>query len=119
MSEGDVVGPALGRLLEHGFDLAPGTRRRFFWHFPASPSSTPSGEQGAPAMGSIRTSYVWQPANDRPERSFEEQFDYNVGDLMILAPVPWTGPTASNDQGTKNIVHSIRAVAHNVAENNR
>lgn len=122
LTDQDKVGPALGRLFEHGFDLAPGTRRRFFWHFPASPSSTPSGEQGAPSKGSLRATYVWQAVNDRPERAFEEHFDYNVEDLMVLAPAPWTGPRASSDaadEGLQNMINSLRAVAQNIGERNR
>lgn len=122
LSDRDKIGPALGRLFEHGFDLAPGTRRRFFWHFPASPSSSPSGEHGAPSRGSLRATYGWQAGDDRPERAFEERIDYNAEDLMILAPIPWTGPKASSDaedESVQNIVHSLRALAQNVGESNR
>lgn len=122
LSPGDVIGPALGRLLRHGFDLAPGTRKRFYWHIPASPSATPSGDLGAPDSGVATVAYSWQAADDRPEKSFQEHLEYDLTDLMKLAPVPWTGPKASSgavDEHVKNAVHGIRAIAQNVGEQNR
>lgn len=117
LSEGDRVGPALGRLFAAGFDLPPGGRRRIFWHMPARPSANPPGALGAPQDAEVVVAYGWTPSDGRTRREYSERLRYNLDDVLSITPVPDTGPKAAGsgiDVEAKNVVHSLRAVAQHL-----
>jgi hypothetical protein len=113
----DEVGPALGRLFEVGFDLAPRARRRIFWRFPADEHSTPSGDMGAPVSGEVTARYSWNPGGDREQRTYEERLRYDLTEYPKLTPMAERGAKANGpDAEAKNLVHAVRAIATHVGE---
>ncbi len=85
------------------FDLAPGTRRRFFWHFPASPSSTPNvsrARQLADQSGNLRLATCRRSTRACIRRAIRLQRrrpdDLGAGSLDRAE--------AADDQDTRNIV---------------
>ncbi|WP_426624289.1 hypothetical protein ACPPVW_17250 [Leifsonia sp. McL0607] len=118
-SAADEIGPALGRLFESGFDLAPGARRRIFWRLPSSEDASPPGDFGAPIAGEITTTYTWQAGDDRGKRAYEDRLRYDLTEYPKLTPAPAKGATTSGqniEAQAKNAVHALRAIAEHVAE---
>jgi hypothetical protein len=123
-SQDDSVGPALARVFAEPFDLAPGARRRLFWHLPDDPNAQPRGVKGAPAADTVIATYQWQPGNDREGQHYEERYPYDLTDWPTIIPRPFTGAQAqgSSDDTNKhlrNIAHGVRAVAHHAGEQHR
>jgi len=118
---GDQITPAMGRAFASGFDIAPASRRRYYWHFPATPTASPSGEMGAPAVGEILLRYQWRPEGDAAIRHYEERYSYNLADLLRLTPVPFSGSRADtgSNRFERNVEHALRAIAQNVGNRNR
>ena len=116
----DQIGPALKRLFEAGFDLAPGARRRLFWRLPGSANSVPNGDMGAPAAAEIVVNYRWETGVDGTDHSYEERLRYDLSEYAKLAPLARQGATSSgsnSDSSTlKNAVHALHAIAEHVAE---
>jgi hypothetical protein len=118
-SEGDDIGPALGRLFAVGFDLAPGARRRVFWRFPEQENASPPGAIGAPEAAEVVVEYGWDPGGDREPRVFEDRLRYDLSEYPKLTPSPTKGARAigtSADAQLKNAVHVLGAIAEHVAE---
>ncbi|MGO4104704.1 hypothetical protein AB4Y63_12180 [Leifsonia sp. YAF41] len=118
-SDGDVIGEALGRLFATSFDLAPGARRRVFWQIPADENSSPRGHMGTPVAAGIAFVYDWAPGDDRPVRNYADSIQYDLTEYPKLIPLPSTGSTAqgaSPETQSKNLLHTLRAIAANVAE---
>lgn len=118
---GDQITPAMGRAFASGLDVAPASRRRFYWHFPSEPTASPSDEMGAPAHGEILVRYQWQPEGAAEVQFYEDRYSYNLDDLLRLTPVPFSGPKADtgNNQYERNVEHALRAIAQNVGDANR
>jgi hypothetical protein len=117
--EGDVIGPALGRLFGNPFELAPGARRRVLWHGLESPQAKPSGAIGAPAKGQIRVEYEWCPEGSKRLRHYEDTICYDLTEYPKLIPQASGGPEASGsgpEALAKNVVHALRRIATNVAD---
>lgn len=120
-SDQDAIGPALGRLFAVPFDLAPGARRRVFWHFPDDENSTPRGSFGAPAAGELRAAYVWEPGGNESERQYTEHLQYDLSEYAKLIPRPAAGSTAQGKRDDpavigQNSVHTLRAIARHLGE---
>lgn len=123
-SEGDVIGPALGRLFAVGFDLAPGARRRIFWYHPEEPSATPAGPLGVPIAAEILATYGWTQGNGRLDRAYEERLSYDLTELPKLLPLPSSGMEAQGNASditthVRNVVHSLRSIAQHLGEARR
>lgn len=119
LSEGDELGPALGRLFAEGFDLPPGARRRVYWHMPAQSNSVPPGALGAPESAEIVVTYTWEPNGERDPKKYSERLRYSTDDVSRLRPVPKSGSTASGsgiDAQVKNAVHALHAIAEHLGE---
>lgn len=120
-SEEDEIGPALGRMFANRFELAPGARRRVFWQIPANDDESRS-QFGTPLIGVVAVSYAWKPDGAETERRYADEFRYDLTEYPKLIPVPYSGPNASGtsaDAHERNVVHALRAIARNVAENTR
>lgn len=118
-SEGDEIGPALGRLFAAGFDLAPGARRRVFWRLPEQENASPSGAIGAPEAAEVVVEYGWEPGGDRELRLFKDRLRYDLSEYPKLTPSPTKGPRTigtTTDAQLKNAVHVLGAIAEHVAE---
>lgn len=122
-SEGDEIGPALGRLFARPFDLAPGARRRVFWYMPAQADATPSGALGVPIAGEVSASYEWE-RTDADSRVYEDWIAYDLTEYPKLTPQPTEGSTANGSAGDpeiigRNAVNALRAIARHVGETRR
>jgi hypothetical protein len=116
-SESDEIGPALGRLFEKPFDLAPGSRRRILWLIPDSINAEPRGDMGAPVADEINVNYRWDSDGTRPQRVYVERFSYDLSEYAKLVPAPNTGPKSSGTGShEKNIAHALRALTEHIAE---
>jgi hypothetical protein len=120
-SEDDQIGPALGELLAAGFDLAPSARRRLLWRIPGDTNTEPPGDIGAPISDTVRATYMWDPADGRPSRHYEDRLQYDLSQYPFLTPAASRGSTTQGsptDQNVhlKNLIHALRAIADHVGE---
>lgn len=86
-SSGDELGPALGRLFEQKFELAPGARRRVFWRIPES-NGSPRGDIGTPVAATILVDYVWVRDDGRSPEHYSDRLAYDLTEYPKLTPVP-------------------------------
>ena len=118
-SEKDQIGPALGRLLATGFDLAPGARRRLLWRIAENERADPPGAQGAPISGEVIATYEWRVDGEETVRQYEYRTSYDLTEYPKLTPSPNTGATANgNDEKAqiRNISLALRAIATHLGE---
>ena len=120
-SEGDEIGPALGRLFSVPFDLSPTARRRFFWRMPATENATPAGDLGTPLAGELKVSYAWEPDEGRPAHHYQERLRYDLSEYPKLTPIASTGARAAGSSSQdsaqmKNLAHILSAIATHIGE---
>jgi len=124
-SNGDEIGPALGRLFAALFDLAPSARRRVLWYLPEQSNAEPGGPIGTPIKGEIRATYEWQRSGEQaPVRQYEDLLSYDLTEYPKLIPLPSTGATAEGMAGSpeviaRNQVHALRSISRHIAEMGR